>query len=274
MAYLCRHQPLSGPIILLSVTLSWLLYQMILWASLGAQATGSTRFVRYTDRTFACKTDLAPLTPSPANYLVCARTCLRQPDCTAFMLTRHSTGFSDGPGSRTCWWCPANQIASISYALADPQLETWFNVLGYLVSPTTKDEPLAVPGALSTVGRIVIFQGRVPDPAPPRFRLTLFVNDTENIVVRVSPRFKFAGHVNRLLVSSRTGSQYNRLLLPNTCFPFSPGQNFEVLLLATNQGFLVYIDGAYIGTIEDSLHWIGDLMHASFDNCEVFLVTF
>ncbi|GFO31914.1 hypothetical protein PoB_005841900 [Plakobranchus ocellatus] len=143
-------------------------------------ATESTRYVRYIDRTLNCKFYLIPLTLSPANSLVCTRKCEQQSDCTAFIFTRYLSGVQDA----ACSWCPANDIFSISYTPADPLLETWLNILGYLVFPNNHFIQESIPSTLS-VGRALFFQARVPDPLPDRSIFSLCVDSSTKMAARV-----------------------------------------------------------------------------------------
>ncbi|GFN77067.1 receptor-type tyrosine-protein phosphatase delta [Plakobranchus ocellatus] len=261
-----------GSHILYPLIFSCLLFYGLLFCASGFT---STRFVKDTQRKLICTSVLVPLTSSPVSYLECARKCQHQPDCTAFMFSPEnsiSPSATSDARSGTCLWCPADSIVNISYTPADPQLETWVNIQGYLMSPPTTGESMAIPGGLS-VGRFVVFQGRVPEPAPRRSLLTLFVNDTDNVAVRVSPRFDFDGHVNRLLINSRIDSQWKTQVFPEGFFPFSPGQNFEIAVLATTGGFTVYIDGEFIKTVTRTAHMAGDVRYASIEDFEMFFVT-
>ncbi|GFN76567.1 hypothetical protein PoB_000307300 [Plakobranchus ocellatus] len=273
MVHMHRRKIVQDHVALLSFR--WLLYHVILGSSLCKDALGSTDFVKDSDHGLICKSDLIPLMPSPASHLMCARMCKREPDCTAFMFDRQNSSFpgaSTSERSGTCLWCPANDILSISFTPADPQLETWFNVRGFLVSLPTKDELVPIRDVLATVGRSVIVQGRVPEPVPRRCRFTLYVNDTESFAVRVSPHFHFHGYINKLFVNSKIENQWDTHIFPDN--PFSAGRNFEIAVLARNNGFDVYIDGVFMKTLTQTAHFIGHIRYTSVLDFEDVIVRF
>ncbi|GFO32196.1 hypothetical protein PoB_005870100 [Plakobranchus ocellatus] len=149
--------------------LLWLLYQVIFRCSSYSCPSKLFTFVKQTDHELLCEFDFAPLMPSPGNHLVCAETCWRHSECTAFIFTAYNASFQGtvtGSGLGICSWCPPNNIAGISLFSSDPQVEIWFNVLGKLKSPPSK-KYLPIPGALS-IGRYLVVRGRVPKPPPDR----------------------------------------------------------------------------------------------------------
>ncbi|GFO33995.1 hypothetical protein PoB_006050000 [Plakobranchus ocellatus] len=253
---------------ILSLVRCWLLHHVIVQFSICTLASESTRYVRYNDRSLICNSDLIPLTSSPANYLVCARTCERQPDCTAFMFTRNSPGVQ----GTTCSWCPANDIVNISYTPADPLLVTWTKILGYLVFPNNSSIQEPIPSTLS-VGRVVIFQARVPDPAPQRSFFSLCVNKLHKIAVRVAARFNYNGDQERVVISTQKAWQWELAYSPEDFFPFSPGQKIEIAVLGRSEGFDVYLNGDYIRTVNRTASWVGQINYVEVENFEEVLIT-
>ncbi|GFO31921.1 hypothetical protein PoB_005842600 [Plakobranchus ocellatus] len=146
----------------------------------------STRYIRYNDLTLNCKSDLIPLILSPVNYLVYAIKCNRQPDCTAFMFTQNTSSVQGA----ACSWCPANDTVRISYTSADLLLEIWAKTLGFLVFPNNPVIKEPVPTTL-LIGRVLFFQGIVPDAVPDRCIFSLNVNSSSNIAARIEARFNF-----------------------------------------------------------------------------------
>ncbi|GFN77662.1 hypothetical protein PoB_000416800 [Plakobranchus ocellatus] len=262
----------------LSVMLSPLLYYLIVWSSVCTCALGSTTFVKYTDRKFICRPDPVPLRLSPGwgNNLACARQCQRQLHCIAFMFTPHNTisqNTATGARPGTCLWCPASTIVNISFTATDPLLETWINVLGYLVQPKNR-ELFAIPGALS-VGRIVILQGRVPDPVLHSSQFTLYINNSENVAVGISPRFLSHKNFKRVAILTRINGEWKEeYLWPKGFFPFPPGGKIEFAVLATGEGFRVYINGDFTVTVTSTAHWLDEVGYAAVRNINEALVTF
>ncbi|GFO31907.1 hypothetical protein PoB_005841200 [Plakobranchus ocellatus] len=176
----------------------------------------SPKYVRYIDRTLNYKSDLIPLTSSPANYLVCAIKCNRQPECTAFMFARYSSGVQDA----ACSCCPASDIVKISYTPADPMMETWAKTLDFLVLPNNPVIKEPVTTTLS-IGRVLFFQGIVPDPVRI---FSLNVNSSSNIAVRIEARFNFGQDYKRVAIFVHRNSAWNVHYFPCEFFPFSAGQ--------------------------------------------------
>ncbi|GFO33994.1 beta-galactoside-binding lectin [Plakobranchus ocellatus] len=253
---------------ILSVMRCWLLHHVIVQLSICSLASESTRYVRYNDRSLICNSDLIPLTSSPANYLECARTCERQSNCTAFMFTRNSPGVQG-----TCSWCPANDIVNISYTPADPLLETWTKILGYLVFPNDPSIQEPIPSTLS-VGRAVIFQARVPDPVTQRSFFSLCVdNKLEKIAVRVAARFNYHGDQERVIISNHKDWYWELAYSPEGFFPFSPGQKIEIAVLGRSEGFDVFLNGDYIRTVNRTATWVGQINYVEVADFEEVLIT-
>ncbi|GFO40453.1 galectin [Plakobranchus ocellatus] len=229
----------------------------------------STRYVRYNDRTLNCRSDLIPLTSSPANNLVCAIKCKRQPDCTAFMFTRNNPGVQDA----ACSWCPANDIVSISYTPADPLLETWVKTLGFLVFPNNPFIKELIPTTLS-IGQVLFFQGRVPDLLPDRCIFSLNVDSSASIAARIEARFNYAHDENRVVIFTLRNSAWNTFYFPREFFPFSSGQKVDIAVLGTSEGFDMYLNGEYIKTVTSTTDWVGQINLVIVTDYEEVLVTF
>ncbi|GFO25357.1 galectin [Plakobranchus ocellatus] len=215
-----------------------------------------------------CKSDLIPLTSSPVTYLVCAIKCEQEPDCTAFMFTRSTSSDQDA----ACSWCPANDIVGINYTPADPLLETWTKILGYVTFPNNPYIREPIPTTLS-VGRIVIFQARVPDPVPKRCVFSLQVDKIQNVAVNVAARFNFDGDQERVVIATQKAWEWQLAYSPEGFFPFSPGQQIEFAILGRSEGFDVYINGIYIRTVTRTAIWVGQINLVEIKNFEEVLIT-
>ncbi|GFO39448.1 hypothetical protein PoB_006595300 [Plakobranchus ocellatus] len=263
-----------------SVHLIWLLYYVMISSCLSPCTSESFGFVRLKDVKLICESDLVLLTPSASKSLECARECKRRADCTAFMFTPLS-GVSQSTATKgklgMCSWCPAFSIVNVSYTAGDPQLETWRNILGYLVHPPENTD-LEIPGALS-VGRYLAINGRVPDPPPDRIRVTLYPNSrlhtrVPDIALRIMPRFQHRGHTNTLVVTCRIEYVFRETVFPEGVFPFSAGQNFEIAVLATPSGFSVYIEGIFMTAVNDSAFMVGDVRFINVEKAEFSMISF
>ncbi|GFO25354.1 hypothetical protein PoB_005185900 [Plakobranchus ocellatus] len=253
---------------MLSIIRFWLLYQVIVQSSICTLVSGSTKYVRYNDRTFICKSGLIPLTSSPATHLMCAVKCDQQPDCTAFMFIRYNPGVQVA----ACSWCPANDIVNISYTPADPLLETWAETLGYVRFPNNAYIHEPIPTTLS-IGRVVIFQARVPDPVPTRCVFSLQVDKIQNVAVNVAARFNFDGDQERVVIATQKAWEWQLAYSPEGFFPFSPGQQIEIAILGRSEGFDVYINGIYIRTVTRTAIWVGQINLVEIKDFEEVLIT-
>ncbi|GFO22929.1 hypothetical protein PoB_004943400 [Plakobranchus ocellatus] len=260
-------------------TLIWILHHVIMQPS--HCISKSSQFVKLETLKFVCGVDLVPLTSSPggSKCLECARECKRQPDCTAFMFTPYTVSLQPaGVKLGTCLWCPANNIVDVNYTVAQPDSEIWQHVLGYVMQPQN-DIQLEIPGALS-IGRYLTVHGRIPDPAPGRFIVTIypyhtFSSDDPNWAVRVSPRFNHAGYKRALVVNGKINSTFvDNSIHYGKYFTFYKAQSFEIAILATTSGFAVFTNGVYIKTIEATRFMAGVIGFIEVTDVEVFWVTY
>ncbi|GFO22920.1 hypothetical protein PoB_004942500 [Plakobranchus ocellatus] len=259
------------------LTLIWILYHVIVQPS--HCILESSQFVKLETLKFVCAVDLLPPTSSPggSKYLECARECKRQPDCTAFMFTPYDVSLqSAGVKLGACLWCPANNIADVDHTVAQPDSEIWQYVLGYIMQPQN-DIQLEIPGALS-IGRYLTVHGRVPDPTPERFLVTIQPYSRlqkKDWAVRVSPRFNYNGFKGALAANGRIDSVLvdNNLHWDNY-FNFYEGQIFEIIILATTSGFAVFTNGLYIKTVQSTAYMAGDIGFIEVREVEVFRVAY
>ncbi|GFO31922.1 hypothetical protein PoB_005842700 [Plakobranchus ocellatus] len=254
--------------IMLSLMRFWLLYHGIGQSSMSTLVPES-RYVRYNDLTLNCDSDLIPLISSPANYLVCAIKCNRQPGCTAFMFTRHNPGVQDA----ACSWCSANDIVGINYTPADPLLETWVKILGHLVFPNNSVIQEPIPSTLS-IGRVLFFQARVPDPVPDRCIFSLDVDENSIIAVRMEIRFSFGYYIKRVAIFTFMNSAWTDHYFPEDFFPFSAGQKIDIAVLGRSEGFQMYLNGEYLHFVWFTRAWVGQINSINFRNFEEVLLTF
>ncbi|GFO28725.1 galectin-8 [Plakobranchus ocellatus] len=269
MAYhLYKRKTVRGHI-MLWVMRCWLLYHGIGQSSMSTLVSESIRYVRYNDLTLKCDSDLLPLTSSSANNLVCAIKCTRQPGCTAFMFTRNNSSVQDA----TCSWCPANDVVGIIYTPANPLLETWVKILGHLVFPNNPVIKELVPSTLS-LGRVLFFQARVPDPVPDRCIFSLDVDDTSSIAVRMEIRFSFEYYYKRVGIFTLINSGWTDHYFPTDFFPFSAGQKLDIAVLGRSEGFQMYLNGEYLHFVWFSRAWVGQINLLHFINFEDVMVTF
>ncbi|GFO50164.1 galactose-binding lectin l-1 [Plakobranchus ocellatus] len=229
----------------------------------------STTYVQHNNLTLRCDSDLILLTSSPVNYLVCAIKCNQLPGCTAFMFTRHNPGVQDG----ACSWCPAYDIVGIIYTPADPLLDTWVKILGHLVFSNNPKIQEPIPTTLS-IGRVLFFQARVPDPVPDRCIFSLDVDHLLNIAVRMEIRFNYYGYIKTVGIYTRMNSTWIEHLFPPEFFPFSAGQKVDIAVLGRSDGFEIYLNGEYLHFVSVTKTLVGQINLVDFHNFEEVLLTF
>ncbi|GFO28416.1 galectin [Plakobranchus ocellatus] len=254
----------------MTVMPSWLLYHVIGWSCICTCVLASTGFIKYTDRTLVCDPDRALQTSALGTNLACARKCKEQLVCTGFMLQLES----ERAGARlgTCLWCAANAVVNISYTPTDPPTVTWIHVLGQLLNPDK--DILDISSSLS-VGRIVTLQGTVSDPVPDHSEFSVYTKNDWNIAVAISLHFAYHGYNNTILIHTRTDGSWNtEARLPEGYFPFPPGGKIDFAVLATSEGFRVYINGDFVFTVTSTASWVGTIGHVSFKKINDVWITF
>ncbi|GFO31910.1 hypothetical protein PoB_005841500 [Plakobranchus ocellatus] len=255
--------------IMLSLMRFWLLYHGIGQSSMSTLVSESNRYVRCNDSTLKCDSDLLLLILSPVTYLECAIKCNQQPGCTAFMFTRNNSSVQGA----ACSWCPANDIVGINYTSADPLLETWVKILGRLVISNSPVIQEPIPSTLS-IGRVLFFQARVPDPVPDRCIFSLDVDEILNIAVRMEIRFTFGSKPLRVGIFTHMNSAWTDHYFPPEFFPFSAGQKVDIAVLGRSEGFQMYLNGEYLHFVWFTRAWVGQINLVDFLNFEEVLLTF
>ncbi|GFN87811.1 galectin-4-like [Plakobranchus ocellatus] len=228
----------------------------------------SSHFAKLDDRQFICESDLLPLTSSPSDHKKCATMCQRQSNCTAFMFVPHNSS-SHGDELGTCSWCPPHNITSVSYT---PAVQLWLNLLGYMTTlPFRTFMPMQ--GALC-IGRYVAVRGRIPDPAPDRFGVLIVTEIYVDYPINLVIRFNEGGYTNRLTVHTRVDKDWDMEVLPEGVFPFVAGQDFEVGVLATKEGFSLFVDGVYLTKATRTKFMLCNINYIWLDVSEYYNVVF
>ncbi|GFO49187.1 galectin-5 [Plakobranchus ocellatus] len=187
----------------------------------------------------------------------CARACLRQQGCLRFIFTPLDT--VAGPG--ICSWCPAYSIRGDTFTSIHSPMKIWTLVSNYLLSPPA-DLSLAIPGALYA-GRSLIVRGTVP-AQPPRKLWFSLIHHNGDIVFQPLAVFDEGNIKKRMKFGYRVGSQWHSTLLAKGIFPFSAGQDFEIFVLVTTEGFITYINGMFITTMNSKEQMAGEINYITF----------
>ncbi|GFN81680.1 hypothetical protein PoB_000818600 [Plakobranchus ocellatus] len=233
--------------------LIWLFYHVIFGLPISPCASDSSHFVKVDDWDLTCESPRLHLTPSPSDRLTCARMCLQQPDCTAFMFTPHNTGSHDDKlGS--CAWCPPDSVTNMSYS---PSMEIWPKLLGFFTSPKWYTD-LPIRGALCP-GRFLAIHGRVFNPVPPRFDVSFVDNNEYNFALYIAVYFNISSYIERFSLYTKVDGVWDETVFPEGVFPFAAGKNFEIIVLATEEGFSVYVEGAFMTTITRTAFMVCDV---------------
>ncbi|GFN96622.1 galectin [Plakobranchus ocellatus] len=232
----------------------WLLYYIITGPSCCLSFSESSLFMKLENDNVICDSDLLQLIPMSYNNAECALACQLEPNCTSFMFSPCKV-CSPGLDIGTCSQCPSYNFTDVN---PHPDTEVWLHSLGYVASPPN-DVFVTIPRALSA-GRFMVVRGRVPDPAPSFIIVSCLDNTAnENYAVYIELCFSCssASTANRVLLWNRIDSQWRYETLPEGVFPFAAGQEFQVEILAANDGFRVYVDGAFLGSITRSASLVG-----------------
>ncbi|RUS91355.1 hypothetical protein EGW08_000872 [Elysia chlorotica] len=241
----------------------------ILWQGLVLCSSLSTKYVKLKDLEFNC--DVSPK-ESLGDYITCARACTERPDCTFFEFTPSISSGDSWPRLGTCTSCPANNITGLTITPNNTQTETWVHIFGRIVDPQPETY-ISIPGALS-VGRLLVIKGRIPVPAPERVIVDIYHNNKDDIPVRVTPRFNYKDMVKRLIVANRRSGNWAVTVLPQSTFPFYEGKDFEIRLLTTVRGFMVYVNEDFIRTNVKPIYMTNDIGYFRFEDADIHTVSY
>ena len=234
------------------------------WLAFGTSV--STKFLRIKNLELKCAVSPEPLILNSGDFLTCARACKQRSNCTCFVFAPYSSLARSG----TCRACLAHSITGVRYSTTKPQAETWISNIGWKADPESGTY-IPIPGALS-IGRVLVVKGRVPVPAPAHFVLDIYDNNKKDIVIRFTCRFNFRQTVRRLRVSSNENGTWDVDQLNKSIFPFSEGKEFEINFLATQQGFMVYVDASYIHIVDKTIHMANDIGYLKFNDFYLHMI--
>ncbi|KAK3777608.1 hypothetical protein RRG08_021724 [Elysia crispata] len=244
----------------------------ILWLGLTLCTSVSTNFKKLKDLEFDCDVSPDSLVPGFSDYITCARACKERIDCTFFVFTPNISRAPSGAKVGRCTACPASNITGLNYIPINPQAETWLHTLGHVLDPQPY-KYISIPGALS-IGRLLVVKGRAPKPAPNRMVIDVFHNNKADVTTRITPRFNYHGMVDRMVVSSRVSGKWAVTVFPESIFPFAEGKDFEINLLATRQGFMVYVNESFMRTVVKTIYMANDIGYLRFETTDVYMISY
>ncbi|GFR93475.1 galectin [Elysia marginata] len=233
----------------------------------------SSKFAKFENIELSCGVSQYPLLPSVGDHLTCSKACKENPDCTSFVFTPFTSSTISNVRLGTCSFCPAYNITGLNYISIISQAETWLGFFGRILHPPSITY-LPIPGALS-MGRLLVIKSRVPIPEPERIIFDIFHSNKKDIVYRVSPRWSYKGVKERLMISSNVNKTWDVKSLSASKFPFLKGEDFEINILTTQQGFMVYIDGNSMRKLYDkTIHLTKDIGFLRFEYTDVYMISY
>ena len=198
------------------------------------------RFERLTGTYFQCSATLQMLLVSP-NLLNCALACLRLEDCTSFTTTAAAAGKLD-----SCAYCPDQSIAGLMVDPFENHTETWTYRVAHYTDPPIKTV-LSTPGA-GTIGRLVTVKGTVPVPMPKKFVVDFLKQAGREVILRFA---RYAETTNYIRLNAKTDGKWSKQNIRDAApglFPFTEGEDYEIDVLTTRRGFMIYINSIYVMT--------------------------
>ncbi|GFN75573.1 hypothetical protein PoB_000207900 [Plakobranchus ocellatus] len=241
--------------------LMWMLCHVIYGPSNCSYALQSSNWIKVEVTQVLCASDLAPLRSSPIGRLECAIACRKHHNCRTFMFTPLPTS-SVG----TCSWCPAFSTRATTFTTTEQPMEIWSPVSGRLLSPAFSIN-LAIPSLL-TEGRILTVRGRVPSPPPLRFWFSLVLYN-QDIVYQPHVVFDHGIYTETIIMGYRIGSVWHSHNIPQEMFPFRANEDFEIVVLVTTEGFITYINGRFMTTMNSKEVMDGEIGYIFFGNNDV-----
>ncbi|GFR93472.1 hypothetical protein ElyMa_004379300 [Elysia marginata] len=249
-----------------------LICHISLCQQLGSCISMSTNFAKLENIELLCGVNLVPLLPHAGDHLTCSRACKENPDCTSFVFTPFTSSIISNVRLGTCSFCPAYKISGLNYINITSQAETWLGFLGRILDPPS-DTYLPIPGALS-MGKLLVIKSRVPIPEPERIIFDIFHNNKEEVTTRVSPRFNFRNVVKKLMISTKVNKMWAVTGVSLSNFPFFEGTDFEINILTTHQGFMVYAGGILVRTLYETLYMATDIGYLRFEYSDVHMIIY
>ncbi|GFN75575.1 hypothetical protein PoB_000208100 [Plakobranchus ocellatus] len=238
--------------------LIWMLCHVIYGPSNCSYGLKSSKWIKVEVTQVLCASDLAPLRSSPIGRLECATACRKHLNCSTFIFTPLPTS---SVGS--CSWCPAFSTRATTFTTTEQLMEIWSPVSGRLVSPASSID-LAIPSPL-TEGRVLTVRGRVAPQPPPEFwiSLTLFNQD---IVYQPLAIFDKGIYFETIRMGYRIGPVWHTENLSQGLFPFRANEDFVIVVLVTTEGFITYINGIFIATMNSKEVMWGEIGYIYFGN--------
>ncbi|KAK3763263.1 hypothetical protein RRG08_028173 [Elysia crispata] len=229
----------------------------------------SSRFDKLTGRHFTCDIPLQPLYVRALSSLLCARACLELKDCNSFVITTGIQG--------SCTYCPAENITALEFVPTGEQTDSWVHRKILLANPLSgKSYP--IPG-IGTFGTLVAVKGRVPIPLPSKFFVDFKNKTTKNTIFRFV-RYSVANpsyiRLNAIIDSTYLTNKGDNIVNPvPTLFPFAEGEPYEINILITRYGFVVYVEGIYVYTYNVTISYAADIDFVVYQfESEVYEISF
>ncbi|KAK3772479.1 hypothetical protein RRG08_043694 [Elysia crispata] len=205
----------------------------------------SKRFERLTGTYFQCSATLQMFLVSP-NLLNCALACLRLEDCTSFTTTTTITTVAAAGKLDSCAYCPDQSIAGLMFDPFESHTETWIYRVAHYTDPPFRTV-LSTPGA-GTIGRLVTVKGTVSVPMPEKFVLDFLKKAGREVILRFT---RYAETTNYIRVNAKTDGEWSQENIRDAApalFPFTEGEDYEIDVLTTRRGFMIYINSIYVMT--------------------------
>ena len=209
------------------------------------QVVVNKQFERLTGRHFQCSTTMQVLLVPP-NLLNCARACLKLEDCTSFTTTTTTTTAAAARKLDSCAYCPDQNISGLMVDPFENHTETWTYRVAHYTDPPTKTV-LSTPGA-GTIGKLVTVKGTAQVPMPSKFVVDFLKEAGRKVILRVA---RYAETTNFIRVNSKIDNKWSLETIRDATpgfFPFAEGEDYEIDVLTTRSGFMIYINSLYMMT--------------------------
>ena len=124
--------------------------------------------------------------------------------------------------------------------------ETWTYRVAHYTDPPIRTV-LSTPGA-GTIGKLVTVKGTVQVPMASKFVVDFLKKAGMKIILRVA---RHAGTTNFIRVNSKIDNKWSLETIRDAApgfFPFTEGEDYEIDVLTTRSGFMIYINSLYMMT--------------------------
>ena len=231
--------------------------------------TTSKRFEKLIDRHFTCEIPLQSLAVRPETVLFCASACHELDDCTTFDFIR---GDQD-----SCVYCLSQNITALNFVSAGSQTETWVSRQHRYIDPRKKTL-LPAPGDAAS-GNLIVFKGKASIPLPEDFYIDLWDKERVDRILRIvrfkDPQPNFI-RLNSKVHTINICQSGNCIMDAASEFnPYAEGEDYEVDVLTTRHGFVIYVNGQYVLTYNLTICLAGDVAAIRFkEEPEIYDISF